>query len=28
LLNEVARCGGAGIEPSNFDFAVAVVAGG
>ena len=27
LLNEVAGCGGAGTEPSNFDFAIAVVAG-
>ena len=27
LLNEVAGCGGARTEPSNFDFAVAVVAG-
>ena len=28
LLNEVAGCRGARTEPSNFDFAVAVVAGG
>jgi hypothetical protein len=27
LLNDVAKCEGAGIEPPNFDFAVAVVAG-
>ena len=27
LLNEVAGCGGAGTEPSNFDFAIAIVAG-
>ena len=27
LLNEVAGCGGAGTEPSNFDFAIVVVAG-
>ena len=27
LLNEVAGCGGAGTEPSNFDFAVAIVVG-
>ena len=28
LLNEVAKCGGARTEPPNFDFAIAVVAGG
>ena len=28
LLNEVARCGGAGIEPPNFGFAITVVARG
>ena len=28
LLNEVAECGGAGIEPPNFDFAIIVVARG
>ena len=28
LLNEVVGCGGAGTEPPNFDFTVAVVAGG
>ena len=28
LLNEVAGCGGAGTKPPNFDFAIAVVAGG
>jgi hypothetical protein len=28
LLNEVVGCGGAGIKPPNFDFVVAVVAGG
>jgi hypothetical protein len=28
LLNEMARCGGAGTELPNFDFAVAIVAGG
>ena len=28
LLNEVAECGGAGTEPLNFDFAIAVVVGG
>ena len=27
LLNEVAGCGGAGTEPSNFDFVVAIVVG-
>ena len=27
LLNEVVGCGGAGTEPPNFDFVVAVVAG-
>ena len=26
LLDEVARCGGASTEPSNFDFAAVVVA--
>ena len=28
LLNKVAGCGGARVEPPNFDFAIAVVAGG
>ena len=28
LFNEVAGCGGARTEPPNFDFVVAVVAGG
>ena len=28
LLNEMAGFGGAGTEPPNFDFAIAVVAGG
>ena len=28
LLNEVAKCGGAGTEPPNFDFVVAIIAGG
>ena len=28
LLNEMAGCGGARTEPSNFDFVVAVVVGG
>jgi hypothetical protein len=28
LLNKVARCGDAGIEPPSFNFAITVVAGG
>ena len=28
FLNKVAGCGGARTEPPNFDFAVAIVAGG